>query len=160
VNARGTELQIGPYRLARPTLAFSEDYDPAHVAPGATGLVGIEVLRRFRVTYDYTNKRMYLEPNVRLEEPFIYDASGLSLRAAAPEFRRPIVSKVAENSAAAQSGIQAGDVLLEIDALSADDLPLDQVRALLRDPGKSHQLKFRRKDKTLDLTLHTRDLLP
>ena len=157
---RAAEVDIGPYHLARPTVAFTEDYDETRVPPGATGLMGVEILRRFRVTYDYANRHMYLEPNGRLNEPFIRDASGLRLRAAAPEFRRPFVEKVAEDSAAARAGIQPGDVLLAIDAFSADDLPLNQLRALLYAPGEAHQLKLRRKDKTLELMLNTRDLLP
>jgi hypothetical protein len=158
--ARAAALDAGPYRLVRPTIAFTEDYDEAHTPPGVAGLVGVELLRRFRVILDYPDQHIYLEPNTRLDEPFVYDATGLRLRASAPRFNTFTVSQVIERSAAAGAGIEPGDKLLAIDGTPVEQLDLEGVRMRLHEPGKSHRLKLSRKGRILDLKLQTRDLLP
>src|SRR5258705_7063795 len=56
--------------------------DLPSVAPGVA-LIGGEVLRRFRVTLDYSRNRMLLVPGRQLRDEVPEDLSGLSLRLAA-----------------------------------------------------------------------------
>jgi len=69
-------------RLAAESMTFGEwTFDDPFIrlfatAEGAAGstetdcLIGNELLRRFRVTLDYSRKTMWLEPNAHLREPF------------------------------------------------------------------------------------------
>jgi len=56
--------QLALFRLGR--FGFKE---VPSVAPGVA-LIGSEILRRFRVYYDYKRQRMILEPNRHLDDPF------------------------------------------------------------------------------------------
>ena len=38
--------------------------------PDLDGLLGIEILRRFTVTFDYAGRKLYLEPNRAFSTPF------------------------------------------------------------------------------------------
>lgn len=160
LTARATSLEFGRYKLARPMVAFTDDYDPEHTLPGAVGLVGIEVLSRFQLTFDYAGQRLYLAPNSNLHSAFVYDASGLGLRSPPPQFREKTVSKVLEGSSAASAGLQAGDTIIGLDGAGVEDMTLDELRMALYAPGKSHRLRVRRGEQVLTLVLKTRDLLP
>jgi predicted aspartyl protease len=157
---RATSLEFGLYKLARPPLAFTDDYDPEHTLPGAIGLVGIEVLSRFRLTFDYGGQRLYLAPNGNFHSAFIYNASGLSMRSPSPQFREKTVSKVVQGSPAASAGLQAGDTIINLDGVGVEDMTLEELRMALYGPGRSHRLRVRRDGQVLDLLLKTRDLLP
>jgi len=43
------------------------------------GSIGGELLSRFSVTLDYTNKKLYLRKSTRVKAPFYYNMSGISL---------------------------------------------------------------------------------
>ena len=45
---------------------------------GRAGNIGNEILRRFKVTFDYSRAQMILEPNNAIDQPDEFDMSGLS----------------------------------------------------------------------------------
>ncbi|MCY4561589.1 MAG: aspartyl protease family protein [Flavobacteriaceae bacterium] len=47
---------------------------------GRIGSIGGEILKRFRVTYDYRSKRLYLRSLKRKIQPFYYNMSGLEIQ--------------------------------------------------------------------------------
>jgi predicted aspartyl protease len=156
VALRASTLSIGPFELERPFVGIAND--PARADQKATGLIGMEVLRRFKVTFDYSRSRMYLKPGPRVGEAFVYDASGLALRARRPSFS-PYVSRVTESSPAQEAGLKPGDLLLELDGRSTPGLSLEVIRHVLKDPGNSHTLTLSRSGKTIKTVLRTRERL-
>ena len=160
ITTRGEMLSIGPYRLLRPLVSFTDDTSEVRANPEAVGSIGIEVLRRFKLTLDYSRKLLYLEPNRRLKQEFIYDSSGLRLRSAPPSFTSPYISRVVEGSPAQQAGMQPEDVLLEIDGTDLHGSALESARNLLYEPGRSHRIAVERHGKRIEFLLQTRDILP
>lgn len=156
---RGTTLSLGSYRLPRPIVAVTEDTAGLRTNPNSVGLIGMEVLGRFKLTFDYSRQQLHLEPNRNFRAPFVYDGSGLLLRANRPLFSPPYVSGVRDASPAQAAGIEADDVLMKIDGRSTSTLSLENVRALLRQPGQTRHLSFSRKGKIVEVTLKMRDLL-
>ena len=159
VAVRGSALALGSFQFARPVVVFTGDTAVLRANPASSGLIGMEVLRRFKVTFDYSRSRIYLEPNRAFAEPFVYDASGLGLRAARPAFSPPYVASVITSSPAEQAGIQPDDVLLEIGGRSTSGVNLEVIRETLQQPGKQHSLTLSRGQKTIKTTLRTRELL-
>jgi predicted aspartyl protease len=159
VASRGSVLSIGPYRFKQPIVVFTDDTAGLRANPASVGLLGMEVLRRFKVTFDYGRSRMYLEPNSRFSDPFVYDASGLRLRASRPSFSPPFVSGVSDSSPASEAGIVRGDVLLAIDGRSTLGVAVEAIRKLLRQPNKSYELTLSRGEKRLTVKLRTREML-
>jgi hypothetical protein len=158
VVARGEAVTLGGHRLSRPVVAFTDDAAGLRANPEAVGLVGVEVLRRFRVILDYAGGRMLLQPNDRLAEPFVWDAAGLRLRAEPPDFAPPVVSGVLAGSPAEEAGIVPGDVLLRVGGRDTSDL--ERVREALRQSGRSLSVELVRGGESLRVTLETRELLP
>jgi hypothetical protein len=157
--ARGESLSIGPYRLSRPFVAMTEDTAGLRTNPKSLGLVGMEVLGRFNLTFDYSRAALHLEPNRTFNAPFVYYSTGLSLRAARPSFSPPSVHAVRDPSPAKEAGIEAGDVLLQLDGRATSTHTLDRILEILKPPGRRHELIVSRKGTTRRVSITTRDLL-
>ena len=99
------------------------------IAPNAQANLGAEILRRFRVIFDYSRRRMILEPGRGFGEPFDIDMSGMVLRAEGLELDQLIIEQVREGSPAALVGIEAGDRLLSLDGRR---MTLEEAVELLR----------------------------
>jgi len=64
-----SKLMIGPHVLNQVKASFA----PAEVRSkqdNADAILGNNVLRRFNLVFDYSNKKLYLKPNTRFKEPF------------------------------------------------------------------------------------------
>ena len=141
---RAQFLELGPFRVEAPA--------------GVTGgvpLIGNEILRRFNVTFDYKRSRLYLEANSHLRDPFVVDASGLSIRWA-PDLDRFLVHDVAADSPASEAGFRTGDAIVAIDDQPADRFRIGQVRTMLRRAGTTHRFTVVRGQQTASLTMRTR----
>lgn len=156
---RIASIQLGPYLLKLPTAAFANAKAGAFARTDIAGILGGELLRRFRVTLDYSRQRMILEPTAHLGEPFEADASGLLVEALGPPYREFTVSRVAENTPAAEAGIRVGDRLLEIAGRPVSGMAVWEIRRLLRNANQQYALSLRRGEETLRAVLKTRQLL-
>jgi C-terminal processing protease CtpA/Prc len=108
------------------------------------GLIGNEILREFKVIFDYSRQEMILEPADHFSETLDENLSGIEfeLRAA----RRGIfkINDVAEESPADKAGIRPGDVLVAIDNESATSFSLEQINSLFRQEGREYLLTLKR----------------
>lgn len=123
------------------------------------GVIGGDLLRRYRLILDYPHGRLILEPTRISNAPFEYDKSGIFLVTDPGEYRRVRVLRVLPGSPAEFSGLQANDVLLSIAGKRADVLGLDQVRKKLLVTGQTYWITVQRQGETFRRFLHTEVLL-
>lgn len=152
-------MSIGSFRLSQPVVAITEDTAGVRTHPTSVGLVGMEVLGRFSVTFDYAGNRMYLTPTSRVAEPFVYDASGIGLRTSGPSFSAVVVSRVRDASPGAAVDVRVGDAVVQIDGRHTSRMSLESIRAILQRPGEAHTLLISRQGKMVECVIKTRDLL-
>jgi hypothetical protein len=152
--ARPPSLTVGQVEIAGPVTALLRTPSRGIVEDG---LVGTGFLRRFAVTFDYTRKRLWLEPNDRLHEQQPFDASGLEFRLSGDRaYAVAAVVAVAPGSAGDAAGVQKGDVLLQIDERAARDLTLGDIQALLSRSGVRCSVKFDRRGTARTVMLELR----
>jgi hypothetical protein len=128
-------VEIGHFTFDNPIVSFPDsgamqgilDLDSRH------GSIGSEILRRFKVIIDYRNGRLTLSPLAELKEPFRYNMSGLELNTPFPGFPVFIITKIRENSPAAEAGLQEGDQIYIINGKRALDLQLADILDMLLD---------------------------
>ena len=63
------QLQLGRFTVTDPVVHFAQDRKGAFASSEFSGVIGGELLRRFKVVFDYAHKRMILEPTVILLRP-------------------------------------------------------------------------------------------
>lgn len=118
-------------------------------------MIGGQVLRRFRVIFDYSRGHMVLEPGRHYREAFAQDASGLNLRfeAGSKQFK---IHSVHKNSPAEEAGLRVGDLITAINGRPASAFSLAQVWQMFTRDGKKYTLTVRRDKKLLKVRIPLR----
>jgi len=152
-------LRIGPYAIERPVTVFRLAGAGQISAPGTAGNIGGEILRRFRVTFDYRHERMTLEPSAEIGEPFEADMSGLVTQVLADSTRALQVLWTQEKSPATDAGIVAGDVIEALDGRPVAELGPAAMRELFRLADATYSLTVRRGGERREVKLTMRRLI-
>lgn len=149
---RMPSLEIGPLVISRPSTALAEEMDGPFGATAINdGTIGEPVLRRTRLTIDYSRSRVIMEQRGRFDLPDTVDGSGLSLASADSAGSAWRVLAVVPGSAGARAGVRPGDQVIGIDGVPAATLPYGRIRELLRADGVTRRLAVRREGTTLDV---------
>lgn len=77
VVGRVKAVHVGQLVFDNPPVGLSLDTEGAGASEANDGVIGGEILRRFKVILDYSRKRMILEPNKSIKEPYNVETSGL-----------------------------------------------------------------------------------
>ena len=153
------QLQLGSFTLANPVVHLAQDRKGAFASSDFSGVIGGELLRRFKVIFDYEHKRLILEANASLTEPFEYDMSGIRLRAGGEDLKSRKVLGVVENSPAWEAGVRAGDLISTIDGTPVAELSLAQIMHLFKQQDKEYMLEVIRGDEKKQIKLKLRRLV-
>jgi hypothetical protein len=156
VDARLSFMQLGPFKINAPIVGLSIDTVGAMAAEDNDGPIGNEIMRRFKVTIDYSRQRLMLEPNSHLSEPFEIDMSGISIDAQGKDCRIFKVEEVTEKSPAAEAGILNGDEIIAIDGKPANQFTSSRIEKLLMQDGAARSLTLRRDGKIRAVTIKLR----
>jgi hypothetical protein len=153
---RIASLRLGPFTFRQPVALFAVDGAGILDNPQIDGIIGTDILKRFRVAYDYSYHRMFLTPAPSLNNPFPMDSSGLLLVVTPPDFHHFEVDGVADHSPASEAGLRHGDIVVSIDRKPAAALTLSQIREMLQVPDREHLLSVERGQEKLKVRLRTR----
>lgn len=123
------------------------------------GWIGLEVLERFRVVFDYPSQRMILAPNARLAEPFTFHTTGLFFAPPKPGLTALTVVEVMAGSPAAQAGIAEGDRLTHINDKAVAGLSSEALATFLKDPDTRLTVTFERQGEVHEKTLKVVSML-
>jgi Aspartyl protease/PDZ domain len=156
---RATHFKIGSSIFTAPLIYISQDNGGALASLEYEGLIGTEILRRFKVIFDYPRRRLILERNAYFEEPLEYDMSGMSLRAYGADFRIFKIYQVLEDSPAGKAGLRVGDIIERIDAVPASRLTLEQILQMMRVQGREYKLTIKRDSHTRVVMIKTKRLI-
>ena len=159
--ARAESLKLGTTTLDEPVIAFSQDREGSLASETFDGVIGGELLRRFKVVFDYAQRRLVLEPNADLRRPYVYSTEmiGVAISAEGKDFRSFLAHRVVAGSPAAKAGLQTGDVIAEIDGQTTAALSLDQLRQLLKQNKPQYLMTIRRGRQTLPVRIKSETLL-
>lgn len=158
---RVERLEIGNLRFDRPITMLPVPED-AHVGAqknGMLGNIGTEVLRRFTVTFDYSRKRMILEPNAQFADAFEADMGGLAPRMGPDGSEALEVEWIQSASPAAEAGVRPNDLIERIDGRPALEVGVPGLKEMFRRAGETHRLTIRRGEEKLEVELTTRRMI-
>jgi len=152
---RVSSLTLGKYTI-KDVIASFPSHDPSFkTSIPRDGSVGMEILKRFDIIFDYQNKVMYLKPNFYLKQPFEHDMTGISYHADGENFEHLIIEKVDVGSVAHEMGIQADDEIVSINFKPVSKMTMQQIDDLFKSrDGRTILLELYR-DKITDRVLLT-----
>lgn len=153
VEVRLDNFQLGRSIIAAPIVSLLPDEEGNNDGP-----IGNEILRRFKVTIDYSRQRMILEPNNHLSDPFEMDMSGIMFESSGADCRVFKVVGVTEKSPAEEVGISIGDEIVAIDDQPARQFTSAQIERMLMKFGETHSVTLRRdgQQRVVRITLRRR----
>ncbi len=158
-KAKINALNIGNYKLLNVLVSYPDSTYIQYTQDGfiRNGIVGGEILKRFKVILNYSDKIIYLKKNKNFTKPFLYNKSGLDIvyngKVLVREKQKKafetkldgnnvidlvsiysfyfknsyIINDVKPNSSAEISGLKKGDVILRINGRSAYDFSLQEI---------------------------------
>jgi len=159
IVGRLPSLQLGHFTFQNPVIHFAQDRKGALASSDYNGLLGGEVLRRFKMIFDYAHKRLILEPNASFTDSFEYDMSGIRLRAESADVKRWKVFRLVENSPAVEAGLREGDFVSAIDGRPAAELSLTEIVKMFKQDGRDYVLDIVRGEEKKQLKLKLRRLI-
>lgn len=132
--SRVKSLTFGKYTLTDVITAFPDYDDVASkvYSVSRNGNMGIMVLRKFNVIFDYNQSALYIKPGVTLNEPFEHDMSGMELTSAGENFERLIVTRVEPGSSADEIGLRNNDEILAINFKPVTEMTASEIDNLFR----------------------------
>ena len=151
---RLSTICIGRYVLNDVLVAYPDSTDfslKLTQQPDRQGSIGCELLRRFRVTFNYPAGYVVLKPVKHvMREPFERDMSGMELRARGDDFGRYFIAQLTHNSPAERAGLQVGDELVVINGSAANTLPIGEIyQMLVAGEGRAISVIIRRHSQLL-----------
>ena len=158
---RAQYLELGKTKLDGPVIAFSQDREGSLASSEFDGVVGGELLRRFKVIFDYARQRVILESNENMRQPYVYSTEmiGVGISAEGKDFRSFLAHRIVAGSPAAKAGLKAGDVIAEIDGQTTNTLSLDQLRQILKQDKPQYVITIKRGQQTLPLRIKPEKIL-
>ncbi len=120
-------------------------------------MIGLGLLSRFNLTFDYSRQQLIVEPNDSFSDGFEHNMSGLSMRPDREGGR--VVVGVQPGSPAAAAGIRPGDRVTEIDGKPAADYSVWELIPFFKREGETVEMQLVRDGKELEISFVLRRVI-
>lgn len=130
-------ISLGGQTLAGPVVQLCTEDSGIAASSSFDGIIGADLLSRFRVCMDYGGERMLLESTPATTEPFPSDAAGLVFRHTEDGSAPFLVAYVVDDSPASVAGVRVGDGLMALDGRPAAELTLEDLKRAMQGSGET-----------------------
>ncbi len=150
-NGRLKSAAIGGYEVKSVLCGFVAEEHGSHTLGEA--MVGLGLLSRFNLTFDFYNKRLFVEPNGSTDDPYELDMTGMSMRPGSGDFFE--ITRIHPNSPASEAGLEVGHEVHKINGRAVNDYDVFELRPILRREGTTVTLEVERNGvrETIELVL-------
>ncbi|WP_374948564.1 aspartyl protease family protein [Mucilaginibacter sp.] len=131
--SRMDEIDIGKYKIKKVITSFPDvDYDKRQYTVPRDGNMGIGILKRFHIIFDYSSGALYLKPNSTYKNAYEFDMSGMEYYAGGENYQHLIVSRVSPGSPAADIGIEKDDEIVSINLKPISHMTIEEVDGIFK----------------------------
>jgi predicted aspartyl protease len=121
------------------------------------GNVSADILTRFRITFDYPGKRLFLVKGPQFDKPSDWNRAGFFVSMSTGKAK---VAWVLANSPASEADIKLDDEITELNGKGVSDWKQGEIKESLRGPaGTTMKLKILRGGQVHDVQITLRDLV-
>jgi len=154
--SRIQEIELGKYKIKDIISSFpQEDSLQRSMCVKRDGNLGIGLLKKFIVVFDYFHNAIYLKPGPYFKQPFEHDMSGLEYYADGSSFKHIIISRVEPGSAGDQVGLEKDDEILAINLKPTADMTLEEIDNIFKSQNDRNLLLQVYHDKKYDNVIIT-----
>lgn len=128
------QLQIGPFSWKQVIASFIDNAFAESIAEEGVerqGSLGMGILSRFDVVFDYAAAVMYLRPNKKYRNKFLFNVLGFDIVGIPPFYDTYSIKRVDPGSNAFEAGLMEGDEIVSINARPLTGMKIGEVYALL-----------------------------
>ena len=146
-------------RIDRPATRYASSETAGFPFTDVDGSIGYEILRQFVITFDYPHRSLWFERSSAFGTKTGQGSAGFqAIRVDGVGFN---VTTVLPSTAAAEAGMQVGDVITGIDGQSTKSMSLNELAGLIRQPvGTLVHLRIIRDLVERPVALTLKDVLP
>jgi len=120
-------------------------------------MIGLPLLQRFNVIFDYFNHRVIIEPSKYFDNQFKFNMSGLELL---PDLKGNLkVIKIYPDSPAVDSQIEVNDIVTKVNEKPVADYKPGEIREILMKEGESVYLDILRNGQPERIKIKLRQIL-
>jgi len=151
-------MALGPFAVREPIAALSLSRHGMVGSDDYSGNIGNSVLERFKVTFDYERKKLYLEPGERFTQRDSYSRSG-ALLVKLPS--KVVAEGIVHGSAADDAGLKEDDEVVLINGRPALSFTPEELDQMFMDGeiGSTQTFTVQREGKKLKLSVKLHDVL-
>jgi hypothetical protein len=153
-NGRLPNINIGGYEIKNALVSYMDRKPPDSVFPEV--MIGLGLLSRFNLVFDFYNQRMFIKPNNTFDDPFRYNTSGFRMRRQG-EIRT--IVHVDDNTPASEAGLRVNDIVTEINGKATTDYDTAELHSLFQQENASLKLLIKRDDKEMEVSLKLRPII-
>jgi len=149
------QIDIGGYQIKDLITSFvAEEHSNQAVYEA---MVGLGLLSRFNLVFDYHRQRLFIEPNHSFGEPFEYNMSGITTEMTLDG--KCVIKNVHKFSPADKAGLQEGDIILKINDKMIKDYDFFDLHSLFKQKGMKINLLIGRDGMEMKVTLILRRVI-
>ena len=124
------EVDIGKFKIKDVIASFPDDRRPhVNIAVPRDGNLGVGILKKFNVIFDYPENILYLKPDEFYNEPFEHDMSGMEYYTT-NDFEHVIISRIEPGSPADDIGLEKGDEIVSVNFRAVTKMTLEDLDAI------------------------------
>jgi hypothetical protein len=155
---RMTSIEIGPFSWKEPLVVLSGATAGALASEDYAGNVGNQILERFKATFDYDGRALYLEPGAQYAKRDQFSLSGVQLARLDGKVK---AMQVVPGSPSAKAGLREGDVVVGINGKDIGAYSQEELRKLMEDskPGEKFAVEVEREGKKKKITMKLAEIL-
>lgn len=152
--------QVGPYAITRPVASATTSDNAGSEFSDVAGVLGGEILNRFRVILHFADSSIFLVPASRLAKRSDWiDMLGAQVIAAGSAFDTLQVRAIMPRTPASEAKLRVGDLIRAVDGVSGMELTLERFGTLMGEPGRRRTLRIQRGAHILTIVVRTRRLV-
>src|SRR5579863_1278829 len=150
---------VAESRIDRPATRYASSDTAGFPFTDVDGSIGYEILRQFVITFDYPHRTLWFEHSSAFGTRTGQGSAGFqAITVGGVGFN---VTTVLPSTAAAEAGMQVGDVISRIDGQSTKSMSLNEFAGLIRQPvGTEVHLSIIRDSVERSIVLTLKDVLP
>lgn len=152
--SRVKEVDLGKYKLKNVITSFPENNGNTPLLQ-RDGNLGIGILKRFTLIFDYPDSVLYIKPSSDINEPYEHDMSGLEYYSTGDAYNRVVISRVEPGSAGDEVGLEKDDEIVSINFKPVKDMRLEEIDKIFKSQNDRSLLLEIYHEKKLDHVIIT-----